>query len=262
MTIIIIIILSLSLLLLLLVVAVVCSECNALKASWTVWGVLEKSTDPAAEAAAAKAHVEVFQNHSEQVEQTAKWQAHFLVTMAKGDMSVMNIMNWSLKVVSWIPWQWLKQKKGHVVSASPGARRPGCGRKIDQHHVAPSSTGERMGRSVFHVLALKDVTKNGILRRYFAAGLSNAFERARMAWDNLYFPQFKGSDKRRSTKDIPKYSWELPNHINNIQVTIVKPLAFQIQRFSAFLHAKVQVAPWPCATGQRSWRKVMDYEAP
>lgn len=44
---------------------------------------MEKSTDPAAEAAAAKAHVEVFQNHSEQVEQTAKWQAHFLV--AKGD---------------------------------------------------------------------------------------------------------------------------------------------------------------------------------
>lgn len=81
--------------------------------SITVWGVLEKSTDPAAEAAAAKAHVEVFQNHSKQMEQTAKWQAHFLVTMAKGDMSIMNIMNWSLKVVSWIPWQWLKQKKRH-----------------------------------------------------------------------------------------------------------------------------------------------------
>ena len=138
--------------------------------SITVWGVLEKSTDPAAEAAAAKAHVEVFQNHSKQVEQTAKWQAHFLVTMAKGDMSIMNIniMNWSLKVVSWIPWQWLKQKKGHVVSASPGARRPGCGRKIDQHHVAPSSTGEKDGKEWnIHVLTQKTSPKMAFLPRFF-----------------------------------------------------------------------------------------------
>ena len=95
---------------------------------------------------------------------------------------------------------------------------------------------KRMGRSETSMSQLKRRhQKWHFCDVFFVAGLSNAFERARMAWDNLYFPQFKRSDKRRSTKDMPKYSWELPNHINNIEVTTVKPLAFQIQRFSTFL---------------------------
>ncbi len=64
----------------------------------------------------------------------------------------------------------------------------------------------------------------------FASGLSNAFERARMAWDNLYFPQHKRS--KAQTKEGPQKTsrnilWmKLPNHMTNIQITIVKPLAF------------------------------------
>ena len=226
--------------------------------SITVWGVLEKSTDPAAEAAAAKAHVEVFQNHSKQVEQTAKWQAHFLVTMAKGDMSIMNIMNWSLKVVSWIPWQWLKQKKRHPCCFSVSR----CSETWLWPENWPTSCCTEFHRWKdgkewnIHVLALKDVTKNGIFATFFLQQ-ALAMPLKEPGWHEITctFLSSKAQDKRRSTKDMPKYSWELPNHINNIQVTTVIPLAFQI-------HAKVQVAPWPCATGQRSWRKVMDYEAP